>query len=125
MSNKIIYDTDKIGPMKGIRNGDRKYLMDMSNMKKTLGSFHIFDGSRVSIMYSGQRRTCGRCHQTSRDCPGGGLAKNCYEKNGPKVDLIDHMKSHWNSIGYEPASFNIDDANNEDCEDITIKELYS
>ena len=111
-SEKVIYDVDKEGPFKGIRNGDRKYLCDFSN-GRNMGSFHLIDGSKVTVTYAGQRRTCGRCHETSRNCPGGGLGKICYEKKRPKIDILDHMKAHWDVIGYKPSDFKL----SEDIED--------
>ena len=51
----------------GKRNGNRIYSMIV---KKNIGSVHIIDGERVSVKYSGQRKTCNRCHQEARNCPG-------------------------------------------------------
>ena len=67
-NNKVIYDTDKEGPFLGIRNGDRKYLVDFTN-GKNMGTFHIIDGANANVNYPGIKRTCGRCHQVSRFCP--------------------------------------------------------
>ena len=55
----------------GKRNGNRIYSMIVS---RNIGSVHIIDGERVSIRYSGQRRTCNRCHQEGSKCPGMELA---------------------------------------------------
>ena len=76
---------------------------------RNLGSFHIIDGAKVQVTYAGQRRTCGRCQKTSRDCPGGGLARQCETNNGKRVKLIDHMRAHWKEIGFEPNLFELDD----------------
>ena len=45
---------------------------------------------------------------TSLGCPGGGIAKVCEDKDGPRVTLINHMKLHWNEIGFTPTSFTLD-----------------
>ena len=105
-NDKVIYVTEKEGPMKGIKNGDRKYLIDFSG-GRNLGSYHIIDGVKVMISYSGQIKTCGRCHKTSRDCIGGGYAKQCELKNGPRVNLGDHMAEHWKNINFSPSNFKL------------------
>ena len=101
---KVVYDVDKEGPFAGLRNGDRKYLVDFS-AGRNMGTFHIIDGISVTVRYSGQRRTCGRCYQTAISCPGGGWAKTCEENEGPKVTLQDHMLQLWSSIGFQPREF--------------------
>ena len=122
---KVIYDTDKEGPLKGLKNGDRRYLVDFTN-GRNMGSFHILDGVRIKVNYSGQRKTCGRCHSTASNCPGGGIARTCEVNHGPKVSLIDHMRKYWEEINFKPADFKLencetDDADN-DLEDLPIKE---
>ena len=104
---KVIYVTDKEGPTKGIKNGDRRYCLDFSD-GLNLGSYHIIDGAKVLISYPGQLRTCGRCHQNSKQCPGGGVAKQCDLKNGIRVRLEEHMRSHWDLIGFVPSNFKLD-----------------
>lgn len=58
-------------------------------------------GSR-RIYYPGNKKTCGRCHQTADNCKGEAVAKNCDENGGTKVDLLDHMKNHWKNVGFKP-----------------------
>ena len=106
VSDKVVYDTDKDGPFKGMKNGDRKYYMDFTN-GINLGSYHIIDGAKAWISYSGTRKTCGRCQNTAGDCPGGAVAKHCESRNGQRVALRDHMKKHWASIGFDPSTFNL------------------
>ena len=83
-----------------------------------MGSFHILDGANIRVSYSGQRKTCGRCHQTSLDCPGGAIAKVCEAKNGPRIPLINHMKSHWDTISFSPTSFKLVSGGDGDNENI-------
>ena len=64
-----------------------------------MGSFHIIDGEKVSVRYSGQEWTCARCHQYKRDCPGAAVAKEC---TADRVMLSSHMMEHWQKIGYKP-----------------------
>ena len=107
VSERVIYEVESEGPFKGVKNGNRKYLVDFTKGVNA-GSYHILDGSNVQVNYPGQHKTCGRCHQTSRSCPGGAIARECENKNGRKVKLIDHMKAHWNIIGFAPSSFKLD-----------------
>ena len=80
----------------GKLNGNRSYLVEL---KMPMGSFHIIDGEKVSVRYSGQEWTCARCHQYKRDCPGAAVAKEC---TADRVMLSSHMMEHWQKIGYKP-----------------------
>ena len=104
VSNKVVYEKDKTGPFEGLYNGNRRYLVDFT-LGKNLGSYHIIDGSKVHVSYAGQQRTCGRCHKTSKDCPGGGVAKQCEDRLGRRVPLIEHMREHCEEIGFAPNLF--------------------
>ena len=120
ISDKVIYETAFEGPFKGIKNGNRKYSVDFSK-GINLGSYHILDGAKIEIRYPGQRRTCGRCHQTSSECLGNGIGKTCQENGGEKVKLMDFMIDHWKKIGFSPAEFKLDDIlDNEN--DVEMKE---
>ena len=94
MKYEVIYVKNKTGPFAGLKNGDRKYIVDFTG-GRNMDSFHIIDGVRVTVSYPGQRRTCGRCHQTSTECPGGGIARSCEVNGGEKVDLRVHMENLW------------------------------
>ena len=98
VKEEVVYMKNKDGLFAGLKNGDRKYLVDFSN-GRNLDSFHLIDGVRVTVSYPGQRRTCGRCHLTGSNCPGSGLAKECEENGGRKIDLRHHMENLWRSIG--------------------------
>ena len=50
ISEKVIYEVESDGDFKGLKNGNRKYLVDFSNGRNT-GSFHIIDGANVQIFY--------------------------------------------------------------------------
>ena len=76
VKEEVVYLRNKVGPFAGLKNGDRKYLLDFT-CGKNLDSFHIIDGVRVTISYPGQKRTCGRCLGYSADCPGSGIARVC------------------------------------------------
>ena len=80
----------------------------------------------MTVSYPGQRRTCGRCHQTSTECPGDELARVCEVNGGEKVDLRNHMENLWKKIGYKPH--NTEERENEESEDeilddIQVKEI--
>ena len=68
VSQKVVYDIERSGPLEGLKNGDRKYKMDFSE-GRNMGTFHLIDGANVMVSYPGQRKTCGRCHSDSRTCP--------------------------------------------------------
>ena len=121
IKNVVVYVRNKDGPFEGLKNGDRKYKMDFTG-GRNLGTYHLVDGANVNISYQGQKRTCARCHQTPSLCLGGGLAKNCDDKGGPKVKLIDFMKELWEEIGFKPAEFTKENENEENDEDIEIRE---
>ena len=124
MNDKVIYEKDRDGPFKGLFNGNRKYLVDFTKGTNA-GSYHILDGAKVMMSYPGQKKTCGRCHQIPGKCPGNGFAQTCEAKNGQRVPLIDHMKAHWDAIGFSPSLFQLnlddDDENTSDTADAIIK----
>ena len=125
VSEKVIYEKekDKSHPYEGLYIGNRRYLVDFTQ-GRNLGSYHIIDGFKVEVTYAGQQRTCWRCHQTSRDCPGRGLARQCEDRRGPRVSLIDHMRSYWEKIGFSPAEFelNSEEVDENRTEDMEIKD---
>ena len=79
-----------------------------------MGTYHYIDGSRIRVFYRGNTKTCGRCHQGSGQCKGGGVAKECEELGGSRVYLSDHMKSLWSKVNFNPTSFKLP----EDTDDI-------
>ena len=105
MKNEVIYGRYTEGPFKGKFNGDRRYQVDFSQSERAMGTYHIIDGNKVRIFYSGNRKTCGRCHNFSDNCPGGGISKDCENSKGPRVSIIDHMRNLWETINFVPNSF--------------------
>ena len=81
----------------GKLNGNRSYVME--ELKVPLGSYHIIDGEKVSVRYSGQEWTCARCHQAKSNCPGAAVARDC---TAERILLSSHMVDHWQRIGYKP-----------------------
>ena len=76
-------------------------------------------------MCVGQKKTCGRCYQIARVCPGNGLAKMCQENKGERVRLIDHMKEHWATVGFAIQNFKLDSVEESErpiTEDVPIKD---
>ena len=117
MSNSVIYAKHVNGPFNGKLNGDRKYQVDMTATKTTMGTYHFLDGERVRVYYRGNTKTCGRCHLGPQQCRGGGIARECQEEGGARKDLILHMKETWLEIGFSPTSFEIPERESEDdCE---------
>ena len=101
LTSKVVYGIYAEGPLKGLRNGDRSFKMEL-NPNTNLGSYHVLDGQRVTARYSGQIQTCARCLQSARTCKGNGLAKKCEEEQGVKADFAEYILSLWEEIGYKP-----------------------
>ena len=101
---EAMYGTHKEGPCKNQYNGDRRFKVDFSDQKCSMGTYHLLGGSKIKIIYPGNQKTCGRCHQTSTTCVGGGIASMCAEREGERVPLMSHMKKLWEKVGYVPGS---------------------
>ena len=114
LDNKVIYSTYSEGPFKGKYTGERKYQVDFTNSRRSMGSFHIIDGSRVKVFYRGNIKTCARCHQTANNCPGDAIARECEQNQGPKISLLEHMKNLWGEIAFVPSSFSLNTLETED-----------
>ena len=82
----------KSGIWSGQPNGDRKYKADFTGQVIPMGTYHFLGGRRVRVIYPGNTRTCGRCHQPPTTCPGDGIASKCREKDGPSIYIHQHMK---------------------------------
>ena len=82
----------KSGLWAGQPNGDRKYKADFTGQVIPMGTYHFLGGRRVRVIYPGNTRTCGRCHQPPTTCPGDGIASKCREKDGPSTYIHQHMK---------------------------------
>ena len=82
-------------------NVDRSYKVDVKS-GENIGSYHVIDCQKVSLRYSGQQQTCGRCHQTPQKCLGKGIAKKCQEVGGERVEFTDYILDLWKKIGYSP-----------------------
>ena len=81
VTSKVVYGTFGDGPLKGLKNGDRAYKMEV-NADTNIGSYHAIDGQRVTLRYPGQLPTCARCHETALTCPGGAIARRCEAARG-------------------------------------------
>ena len=102
VTNKVIHEVFTEGPLKGLKNGDRSYKLEIKP-NENIGTYHILDGQKVTMRYPGQQQTCARCFETSRMCKGGGIAKRCEEAGGVKVELGDYIIKLWGEIGYVPG----------------------
>ena len=54
ITTKVVYAAFGEGPLKGIRNGDRLYKMEIKS-KTNLGTYHVIDGQRITGRYPGQQ----------------------------------------------------------------------
>ena len=103
VSKKVVYGMYGEGPLKGFRNGDRAFKMEIKP-GVNIGTYHVLDGQKVIVKYPGQLQTCARCHQTAKSCLGRGMAKRCEEARGEKVEFWDYIRNLWNQIGYSPQN---------------------
>ena len=101
VSSKVVHCVYSEGPLRGFKNGDRCYRMEI-NPSVYLGSYNILDGQKVFLRYPGQMQTCARCLKPSRDCRGKGLARVCEAEGGNKEDFADYVTMMWEAIGYSP-----------------------
>ena len=111
---KVVYGIFTDGPLKGMRNGDRQYKVEVKP-GINLGTYHLIDGVKVSLRYAGQHHTCGRCHMVASNCKGGGIAKRCELQGGVKVEFKKYIHDLWNDIGYVP---DIDHDEDDNCDDL-------
>ena len=81
----------------------KKFIIPFSSLQ--VEYFPTVDGFKVTLYYAGQQPTCGRCHQVSKLCKGGGIARKCEIEGGLKVEFKDYICGLWNSIGYSPNLF--------------------
>ena len=100
--SKVVLDTFKDGPLKGLQNGDRRYAIEF-NPNIAIGTLHIIDGQKVTFSFPGQRRSCFRCLNVSSECPGFGIARDCEAAGGSKKLLALHMQEFWKKINYSPV----------------------
>ena len=116
ITNNVSYVKSKEeGPFKGKYTGERRFQVDFSGSSRSMGTYHVIDGSRVRIFYRGNQKTCARCHKISSKCPGSGVARDCEINNGEKIHIIEHMRILWNEIDFKPTSFTL---NTQDLEDV-------
>ena len=101
VTSKVVHEVFATGPLKGLKNGNRSYKMEIKP-GENIGSYHVIDGQKVSLRYPGQQQTCGRCHQVARQCKGGGIARECEAKGGAKVAFADYIMELWKKINYTP-----------------------
>ena len=80
VTTKVVHGAYTEGPLKGIKNGDRSYKMEVKP-GENIGSYHVIEGQKVSLRYSGQQQTCGRCHETPQKCLGKGFGR-CRKEGG-------------------------------------------
>ena len=109
LSRNVVYGKYTEGPFRGKYNGDRKYQVDFTSCRRTMGTYHYLDGAKVRVFYRGNEKTCGRCHKTPNVCLGLGIARDCDTLGGGRVHITDHMRALWAEIGFCPTSFELPD----------------
>ena len=92
VSTKAVHKVYQDGALKGMRNGDRSYKLEVKP-GENIGTYHVIDAQKVTLRYAGQQPTCGRCHQTANFCIGKGIAKRCQAEGGERVEFFDYINS--------------------------------
>ena len=101
VTNKVVYGVFTEGPLKGFKNSDRSYKIELKP-NVNIGTYHALDGQKVTARYPGQQQTCARCFETPQRCPGRGMARQCDTAGGDKVEFVDYILKLWDSLGYSP-----------------------
>ena len=70
-------------------NRERRYQVDMSEALWGMGTYHYIGTKKVKIIYKGNSKTCGRCHEDQHRCPGKAIASACTKERTP---LEIHMR---------------------------------
>ena len=105
-TSKVVHCVFSDGPLKGMRNGDRSYKMEVKP-GTNLGSYHAIDGHKITLRYPGQQQTCARCHQVPQICKGKGVARRCEAQGGVKIEFHDYILDLWQKIGYSPDNLDL------------------
>ena len=108
VSKKVVYGVFNDGPLKGMQNGDRCYRMEIKP-DTNIGSYHVFEGQKVTLKYPGQYQTCGRCLQSSIDCKGKGVARRCEAEGGLRADFNSYILNLWKKLDYYPGQHTSED----------------
>ena len=118
-------DTFKEGPLCGLKNGTRKYSIEL-RPGIVVGSLHYIDGAKVNVSFPGQRKLCYRCFKIESDCPGKGLARDCEANGGPKVLFSEYVTEFWKKINFNPSdSSAVDGLETENNIDIQVGGEFS
>ena len=124
VSTKAVHGIFSAGPLKGMRNGNRSYKVEIKP-GENIGSYHVIECQKVSLRYPGQQQTCGRCHQTPLKCIGKGIAKRCQAEGGVRVEFTDYILGLWKRIGYSPQNLELDNVSNDDEADELVGESFT
>ena len=106
VTTKVVHCEFNEGPLKGLKNGDRSYKLEIQP-NTNIGTYHVLFGNKVTLRYQGQKQTCARCFENSSRCVGGGIAKKCEASGGPKGDFSQHILDMWEKIGHNPEEIEV------------------
>ena len=120
-TTKVIYGLYLDGPLKGLRNGDRCYKMEVKS-NDVLGSYHVLDGHKVYVRFPGMVQTCARCLQSAHLCKGNGMAKKCEAEGGLKANFPEYILKLWEKVSYSPPSNTSDEEYQEYEEEISAQD---
>ena len=108
VNNKVHYEKMTNAKCRGMSGSTRYVEMEM-NPGSTFLNFYWIEGplpgdqgSRMTVLHSGQDRQCSHCLQTwAGGCPGQGQGRVCKELGTPRTKMADYMISVKRKIGYE------------------------
>ena len=81
--------------MRGVKTAERKLRM---KIRTNIPSYIMVLGQKLKIDYSGQPKTCQRCHKYWSTCPGSGKADKCKKAGGEEKDFKVVFKQLVNRI---------------------------
>ena len=87
--------------MDGVKTADRVCTIKIIN---NIPSYIIVKGIKLKVDYSGQPKTCGRCHKYWAACPGGGKIDKCKKNKGEEKTLKLAFKQVVNRIKKKEVS---------------------
>ena len=105
-SSKVIHGVYGDGPLKGLKNGDRSYKLELKP-GTSIPSYHVLFSQKVTLRYAGQKQTCARCYKSANFCMGGGFPKRCEIAGGERIEFSDYVLDMWEKIGYNPQDIEV------------------
>ena len=87
--------------MDGVKTSERTVIVRIIH---NIPSYILVNGVKLRIDYTGQAKTCGRCHKYWSTCPGGGKMDKCKKAKGEEKPLKIAFKQLVNRIKKKEVS---------------------